>query len=320
MADGDVARLVEVADLPYRLGRHLNHDPASRRYPAATAAPRTVSWPHHGPPLDQGNTSSCTGNALVDWLMCDPSWRDGVALDESAALRLYARATALDPFPGTFTYPPPGGDDTGSDGLSVCAAGVEAGLLARYDHAFGLDHLLGALAMSPAMVGTAWHRNMFFPDNAGFIWPTGAIVGGHEWVVTGVNVETRVAEGLTSWGTWGRWGDSRFLVSFEALDELLRAQGDVTVPRVAAPPPPPPGPTRHPYPGPPGLRLRSPAMTGEGVRVLQRRYVELGAMTPAEVDGVFGPRCDRVTRDYQHGAKLRADGIVGPITWGRLFP
>jgi peptidoglycan hydrolase-like protein with peptidoglycan-binding domain len=36
------------------------------------------------------------------------------------------------------------------------------------------------------------------------------------------------------------------------------------------------------------------------------------------VDGVFGPLTEAATKDFQSGAGLTADGIVGPLTWDAL--
>lgn len=40
---------------------------------------------------------------------------------------------------------------------------------------------------------------------------------------------------------------------------------------------------------------------------------------PDDVDGDFGPRTAQAVRDYQSANGLAADGIVGPITWGRML-
>ncbi|MFA5052782.1 MAG: peptidoglycan-binding protein [Parcubacteria group bacterium] len=51
--------------------------------------------------------------------------------------------------------------------------------------------------------------------------------------------------------------------------------------------------------------------TGEEVKVLQRWF---GLV----VDGIFGPVLDEAVKDFQTDAKLKADGIVGNLTWDAL--
>lgn len=63
------------------------------------------------------------------------------------------------------------------------------------------------------------------------------------------------------------------------------------------------------YPGRP-LKMGS---TGKAVQAIQ---TALGTTA----DGKFGPVADRLVRNFQTANRLTADGIVGPKTWGVLFP
>ena len=214
---------------PAALGRHVNHDPRSRAYPAATATNiRSVIWAHNAPVLDQGQVGSCTGNALAQCLNTEhfaaARGKHEGFLDENDALALYSAATKIDGIPGV--YPP---NDTGSSGLAVAKAGKNAGYLTGYRHAFGLTHALQALQRSPVIVGTAWYDAMFDPDTDGRVHIGGTIAGGHEWLVLGVDVPASEIIALNSWGeNWGTGG--RFRMSFTDFGRLLADQGDVTVP------------------------------------------------------------------------------------------
>ena len=69
-----------------------------------------------------------------------------------------------------------------------------------------------------------------------------------------------------------------------------------------------------PNPGQPTIRLGA---SGTVVRRLQRalrRTPNLGL----PVDGVFGSELETAVRDFQEGAGLVVDGIVGPVTWNAL--
>lgn len=65
------------------------------------------------------------------------------------------------------------------------------------------------------------------------------------------------------------------------------------------------------------FRLTSPYMQGHDIREWQKQmnYFNYGL----EVDGIFGPECDRVARDLQKKRGLTVDGIVGPETWRESF-
>ncbi len=64
----------------------------------------------------------------------------------------------------------------------------------------------------------------------------------------------------------------------------------------------------------PMLRLGS---TGEWVLVLEQRLAELD-FDPGAVDEVFDSATRTAVVDFQREARIGVDGIVGPITWGRL--
>lgn len=64
------------------------------------------------------------------------------------------------------------------------------------------------------------------------------------------------------------------------------------------------------------LLLRS-GSTGEEVKAIQQKLVELGYNIP--VDGKFDDSTENAVRDYQMHNKLLVDGIVGPKTSGSLY-
>ncbi len=67
------------------------------------------------------------------------------------------------------------------------------------------------------------------------------------------------------------------------------------------------------------LFLSDPAMTGGDVLQLQQRLVELGYSVVGTPDGWFGAKTDEAVRQFQQRNGLVVDGIVGRITWARLF-
>ena len=209
-----------------RLGRHICHDPRSRNFPADTAA-RVVSVTHgaRGLPLNQGTLGSCTANALCGAL--NSTAKDAATTyDENNAITLYGKETALEGQP----YPP---NDPGGNGLMVCKAARELGWISSYAHAFGLENALLALVKRPVITGVNWYTSFDTPDATGLveIAPGATVRGGHEVVADGIDAVNEVVWLWNSWGTgWGVGG--KFCWSFSTWEQLLSAQGDVTVPEV----------------------------------------------------------------------------------------
>jgi hypothetical protein len=213
-----------------RLGRHVVHDPRSRRfaYPVAAEPRPTRRFRHriYGPQpvpaqrigcstgVDQCVKANAVGNRIK-----------GQVLGLGDAVAIYARATQLDPWPEE--YPP---TDTGSSALAACKAAAERGLIERYEWLFGgVDRVLTALIAHPIGVGTWWYREMFQvePDTL-LVHPTGTRVGGHQWTLVGWDPRLDAFEGLCWWGpTFGRNG--LFRIRRADLAALLADDGDAHV-------------------------------------------------------------------------------------------
>jgi len=58
--------------------------------------------------------------------------------------------------------------------------------------------------------------------------------------------------------------------------------------------------------------------TGHDVRRLQRIFVMMKTLGPANITGTFDSTTEQAVKDFQQGAGLPVDGIVGPITWQAL--
>jgi hypothetical protein len=220
----------------------VNHDPRSRNFATArgTGVRDRVRHKRHGKTLDQGrywdpgtksfiSLGSCTGNALVGAISCEPLHRRYEHTNENLAVKLYSRASQIDPWEGG--YPP---TDTGSDGLSVCKAGVEFGLLTRYEHAFSIIDALDALQVQPVITGVEWREGADRPDANGLVHPLeGEVRGGHEFCVDEFIPAITPLDSLIgcqqSWGpNWGKRG--RFYMTIRDWGTLLEADGDCTVP------------------------------------------------------------------------------------------
>lgn len=247
----------ESGGAPFRLGRHVEHDPRNLAYAHGVlpkSALKPVQWTRRIAILDQGQVGSCTGNALTGVLGTDSVGRtaatsltvkadaQGVfsagtyALDEVFALKAYTLNTLLDSIPGS--YP---GQDTGSSGPACGKSGQQLGALSGYTHAFSLAALKSALQSGPAMIGIPWLNSMFDPDANGTLTvdKNSGVAGGHELVVGGWDGSVFRLD--NSWST--SWGDRGTGYVKEAdLQWLLSQDGDVTVPAYTVAPSPVPVP------------------------------------------------------------------------------
>lgn len=248
------------------LGRNVNHDPRSRAYPIPARLVawelREVDWERSSGILDQGGVGACTGcagnaniysapfhsaramhSALVagirntGWPVYTP--------DTDGAYRLYSAATQVDPWEGTWTYPPPSGEDTGSDGLSIAKVLKDAGIISGYYWAFSIDQAVAALMASPVITGVPWFHSMFDADARGNVTvdTRSGLAGGHEVCVLryypAIGASPAKVGFDNSWGT--SWGDGgRGLITVDDWARLLSMQGDVTqfVPLIEPPPEP----------------------------------------------------------------------------------
>lgn len=237
-----------------RLGRHVRFDPRSLSYQIeddGTAA--TVRWDRTVPVLDQGSTSSCTGQAAVghlgtlpDFTELAPLLASGLVLNEAEALTIYSAAEILDGGLGMPT------EDNGSSGLSVAKVAKNLGYISGYLHMTSIGACKTAIQRGPFIVGSNWYEGFDTPDSNGLVEISGSVRGGHEYECIGFNVDTDLWEFVNSWGT-GYGVEGRFFASSATLTRLLAEQGDVVqfVPITApAPVPTPPAPTPSPEPAP----------------------------------------------------------------------
>ena len=111
-------------------------------------------------------------------------------------------------------------------------------------------------------------------------------------------------DGIVGPVTWGR-----------LAQELQNMSG-------AAPAPTPPGPTPAPLPSFPGTLIRV-GSTGANVRLIQSFLNTVRIAHPnipqLVADGIFGPITKSAVTAFQRQFGLTPDGIVGPVTWGRLM-
>jgi C1A family cysteine protease len=164
------------------------------------AVDKTFQYWHVGAVTDQGSESSCVGHAWANWLKASP-----VNVDPMRPSGLYELAKFVDEWQG---------EDY--DGTSV-RAGAKilkmTGHIQSYSWAMDVDTVVQVLLQKgPVVVGTKWLSNMFNVDKRGFVDVSGADIGGHAYLLYGVNVEKGFVSIRNSWGDWGKKGNAKMWI------------------------------------------------------------------------------------------------------------
>lgn len=161
----------------------------------------------------------------------------------------YHRAQHLDPWEGCYLGSDcpfaPGPRYDGTAVLAGAKVAKERGFIDEYRWNFGMYDTAIALGFhGPAILGVWWKAGMERPDEAGFIWPTGARRGGHAVCARAVKIVRFDHHQPFTWdntdldksyvtirNSWGRgWGvDGDCYMTLRALDDLLAEQGESCV-------------------------------------------------------------------------------------------
>lgn len=220
--------VVEHKGRVFGMGREKRFDQRSLDHlmPKKSVPPglRARNW-FAGPELDQGETPMCVGYSGWGWLRGGPT----VNVPNFAPQELYHWAQQHDQWEGE--------DYEGSSTLGLMQVLTDAGFVKAYKWAFNVDLLVPwVLTTGPLLFGTNWHEEMFFPRKDGFVIVDGAIAGGHEWRMTGINLDKKAPDGTKGAGrivnTWGQsWGQAgRAWISFKDVQKLLDAEGEAVTP------------------------------------------------------------------------------------------
>ena len=171
------------------------------------------------PPLDQGETPECVAYAGTKYLTSGPVRNMTYQHPDN----LYQECQKVD----DIVYK--------HDGTTVRALYKvlqSRGFVTNYNWAYDVNTVCAwILNKGPMVVGTMWTESMFNPVGR-FIRVSGNSVGGHAWMIKGVNRDTKCPDGsvgafriINSWGkTWGENGCAS--ISFTDMSILLREGGE----------------------------------------------------------------------------------------------
>lgn len=188
----------------YGMGRLEALDPRDELYRMSALAFAEVPLPSYRywiscPPINQGGTSACVGAAWRAFLECSPVMvRPGIG---PSWQEIYRRAQEIDEFVGA---------EPAMQGSSV-RAGAKVlhaeGYLTEYVWARTIEEVRRfVLTQGPVVFGSLWHRSMMRPDAQGRLTVSGAVEGGHAYLVRGYSRDKQMFRIQNSWGTWGQNG------------------------------------------------------------------------------------------------------------------
>lgn len=214
----------------YRFGRIEVHDPRDRQYSVAPLLMRGVPpitkkfWWDNGWWGNQGSTPHCVAYSWTHWVEDGPVIQDSVvgrAKPLFVPERLYETCQKLDQWPGE-NY----------EGTSVRAGAKvlqKLGIIREYRWAFNMDEIImSLLSLGPMVVGTKWFHKMQFPNNKGLIRPKGAPLGGHAYVLNGVDIDREYFRIKNSWGR--DWGDEgHAYIKFHDFEKLFDDGGEACI-------------------------------------------------------------------------------------------
>ena len=170
---------------------------------------------------DQGTTPQCVAFAWVHFLEDGPVTHAPFERGEGPVApceEVYSEAQERDVWPGT--------DYAGTSVRGGAKALQARGLIDRYEWARSVETVVQALLTEgPLVMGSNWYRSMYEPDDEGFVRPEGEVVGGHAYLLNGVNREEEKVRFKNSWGVeWGAGGYG--WMRFEDLETLLTGRGE----------------------------------------------------------------------------------------------
>src|SRR3990167_6830538 len=180
-----------------KLGRIALPDNRDAAYPMSLALGEApvgaigAIWAINGAALDQKSTQHCVGFAWAAFLRTTPTYTPLTRTLNGHTV--YFGAKKYDGLPG------------GIEGSTV-RGGVKAlkadGRIASYlwsTNKAMLDQ--GLLTRGPVVVGTNWTTGMFKADRSSFVYPHGKVVGGHAYLLYGVDTRLDQYYCLNSWGS-----------------------------------------------------------------------------------------------------------------------
>jgi hypothetical protein len=213
----------------YNFGRLEVTDHRDLNYgisPMLMSAPRIAQkfWWDEGWWGNQGQTNECVAYSWSHWMEDGPVIQDSIMGRAKPVFEpntLYNACQKVDQWPGT--------DYSGTSVRAGAKVLKDVGLITEYRWAFTVDEIiLTLLTLGPMVVGTKWFHKMQFPDSNGLIRAKGRSLGGHAYILNGVDVDREYFRIKNSWGReWGN--DGHGYISFKDFEKVFKKGGEACI-------------------------------------------------------------------------------------------
>lgn len=174
---------------------------------------------------DQGSTSHCTAYSWLHYVEDGPVIQDSPSRPHQRPLidppRLYKESQLRDPFPGE--------NYNGSTVRAAAKVLKDLGIIKEYRWAGSIMDVINCvLTIGPMVVGTKWYTGMNQPDSKGIMKVGGRGMGGHAYLINGVDTNKNLFRIKNSWGrSWGNQGFA--FINIDDFDKLLKDGGEACI-------------------------------------------------------------------------------------------
>lgn len=209
----------------FSLGRKAAPDERDKNFLARKSLPKKASarryrnWGDTGYWGDQGDEPECVGFGWVHYLENSPHTWGTTKTPIYNPRELYKEAQMVDEWPGE--------NYNGTSTRAGAKVLQSKGFIKTYGWGFDLNTAVQwLLEKGPIAIGANWYEKFFFPNGKGLIEIGGAIAGGHQWLINGINLDTGLVRNKQSWRR-DRYGiNGRFWMKLETLERLIHEDGE----------------------------------------------------------------------------------------------